>query len=74
MVGTGDNNFTRSQCPIPEGENSLALITLNATQAQIIPGFYHLFYVDCHMKPTVALYVRFDDNVQDVTGTAAAPN
>jgi len=43
------------------------MLTLpSANDEQIVPGFYHLFYNDCRGKPSVAVSVRFDDNVQSI--------
>lgn len=52
------------------GTTSVTFTTPEASEMQIIPGFYHLFYTDCRGKPTVALSVRFDDTVNAVTGNA----
>ncbi|HET7234325.1 MAG TPA: galactose oxidase-like domain-containing protein, partial [Longimicrobium sp.] len=35
--------------------------TPDARRANLPPGYYMLFYVDCHGKPAVARIVRFDD-------------
>lgn len=53
------------------GEGSLEFMAPDAEAMQIVPAFYHLFYVDCRGKPIVAESVRFDNNVQNVKETAS---
>ena len=38
----------------------------DAQRANIPPGFYMMFYVDCKGKPSVARMVRFDDGAKEV--------
>jgi len=49
---------------------ALGFTTPDSTAEQIVPGFYHLFYNDCKGKPSVAVSVRFDDNVESIDGRA----
>jgi len=51
---------------------TLKFTTPNSTAEQIVPAFYHLFYNDCRGKPSVAVSVRFDDNVESIDGRAQA--
>lgn len=52
---------------------SLEFVVPDSEEMQIIPAFYHLFYVDCRGKPTIAESVRFDNNVQNIRDKADAP-
>ena len=38
----------------------------DAKEHLIVPGFYHLFYVDCKGKPSKSLMIRFDDTATSV--------
>jgi len=47
------------------GTTNIEFRTPNAKTANVPPGFYMLFYVDCKGKPSVAQMVRFDDAAQE---------
>lgn len=49
---------------------SLEFDVPSTSENQIIPAFYHLFYVDCRGKPTVSVSVRVDDNVKTIKDRA----
>ncbi|KAL1493510.1 hypothetical protein AB1Y20_017214 [Prymnesium parvum] len=55
------------------GSDSFTFDVPNSKDLKLAPAFYHLFYVDCRGKPAaLALSVRFDDGVDNVTSTAPA--
>jgi hypothetical protein len=54
-------------------KGSLEFKAPDSQTMQIVPAFYHLFYVDCRGKPTVAQSVRFDDNAESVREPAKPP-
>lgn len=56
------------------GSGLLTFTTPSAEELQIIPAFYHLFYIDCKGKPAKAESVRFDNNVLTLRGRAAPPS
>jgi hypothetical protein len=49
----------------PSHPEEVRLHTPDARHANIPPGYYMLFYVDCMGKPSVARMVRFDDQARE---------
>ena len=49
----------------PSHPEEIHLHTPDARHANIPPGYYMLFYVDCMGKPSVARMVRFDDQARE---------
>ena len=41
--------------------NTISFTAPNALDDQIVPAYYHMFFVDCVGKPSESLMVRFDD-------------
>jgi hypothetical protein len=46
--------------------NQIQFTAPDARRANIPPGFYMMFYVDCKGKPSVARMVRFDDGAKEI--------